>query len=173
MHLFTLTREDFTALHEKLCKNIQQQRRGLNVVFGLKVALWAATAYSFLSFLRAYDTSDAARYHLTHVAFGAGAAFVIWWSAYMLEARQTASRLISEAGWFLSPQQLAIEQNGIHQVSKLGATTWSWSAFLWITEDQERFYLFTEPGQGLVIPKRAVPELELQELIRSNVASKV
>ena len=37
---------------------------------------------------------------------------------------------------------MSLEQGGIRHTSILGMTTWNWSAFIWYTEDQERFYPF-------------------------------
>jgi len=169
MHAFTLTRDDFAALLKQLNANVTPKESITSGTFALRVALWAALGYTFYCYFKAYDLLTIANPYLSNLAIGAVITFLLTATTSVLNAKRLSTRLLADDGWFLAPQAMRFHEDGIEHESKLGHAQFRWNAFIKHTEDEDRFFLFVEPGQGFVIPKRVLREDNLQELIRTKV----
>ncbi len=169
MHNFTLTREDFAALVTALNANVSPIDSVLSRAFGLRVLVWAGIAYTFYGCAKAYQLETVANNHLTNAAVGGAVTALLAAASYVYTARRTVARLLAGNGWFLAPQTMQFHEDGIEHTSNLGRASFRWQAFIKRLEDSDRFFLLVEPGQGFVVPKRALQESGVQDLIRAKV----
>jgi len=169
MHHFTLTREDFAALVTVLNANVSPKDSVLSSAFGMKVLVWASIAYTFYGCAKAYQLETVANHHLTNAAVGAAVTALLAATSYVYNAKRTVARLLADSGWFLAPQTMQFHQDGVEHTSNLGRASFRWQAFIKRLEDSDRFFLLVEPGQGFVVPKRALQDTGVQDLIRAKV----
>lgn len=172
MQSFTLTRDDFAALHRRVLANLRADARktpgmGFRSML-VKSLLWFATTLVLFTIFKTFDLQSGFFRSLGSGVLGFVAALGAVWIIAVKQAQRMRQALIADNGWFLAPQSVQVSEAGVEQHLSSGRMQWEWSAFLLRQESPGMHFLFIEPGQCLLVPK-AVLSLQEEALIVRRV----
>ena len=181
MQPFTLTRSDYVQAHQHATAHMRalaaqaRKARAHTRPAWLRVAERPAkAAASCLLFMlcwvlfQAHGPGPRAMAYVLCVAAGAVAALVLAYAYGAATLRSQLGKQLSDDGCMLSPQSVAVGEDGIEQHARGIYARLEWPVFQARQEDEARFFLFYEPGICMVIPKAALSVQE-QTLIAQRI----
>lgn len=166
---FILTADDFARLQRVMYKRLQRHAGNKPLLIALRVLSWAALAYSFLSFMRAQESSLAAKPFIGLAVLAALVAVALFAASATMGNKYILKASVRAGGWFMAPQQVLISELHVLHVSCFGQACIPWSVFVYRSEDERNFYLFVDPGIAFVFPKAAIADPAHQALIRDHI----
>lgn len=168
-HTFKLTRDDFRAFQKEVGKLLRKRiPRGWG--FALQFVIWLCIGLAASAYVRLYQGALEYRRPLALVGVLVIVAIATFLLARMLAGRLAQRHLLMENGSLLSPQTIAIDEEGFTLSASGGLATsrFVWAAFIGRTEDARNFYLFLDASYALIIPKGVVCE-PFEELLRKRI----
>lgn len=165
---FTLTRDDFARLQKLVVQRLRTTPGLASKMFLVQVVVWLFGGMAGATYMRLYTESPELSDGLGTVAAllvvaAAVSVLLPLYSRWLLRRS-----MLSDHGFFLSPQSAELSDEGLHVVQRCGRSTLLWSAFLAHAEDEKNHYLFIEPVQAFVLPKAAVPDAEQFERLTAG-----
>ncbi len=167
---FSLQPDDLPRLQRFALQRALPRLANRRLVFGLRALLWFCLAFALFRLFRAYDCCAATQPFIAQAGLSALAAAVLFAVTQYLWQKSYVQHAVAPGGWFLSEQDVAVTEQGIRHISRLGPQEVPWSAYLWRAEDDRNFYLFIDEGIGFVFPKTAISQQADQDLLRSRIA---
>lgn len=166
---FTLSRSDFRSFQKEVGKLIRKRLpRGSG--FLLQVVVWLFIGLAVSAYFRLYENASEYRRPLALVGGLLTAAVGAFVLGQALSARLVQRHLLLENGSLLSPQTIAVDDEGLALSTSngLGSSKFAWGAFIGRTEDARNFYLFLDSSYALIIPKSVVAG-PIEVLLRERV----
>lgn len=156
---FALTRNDFAELQKRCLARartqwLQGRRGGTDRGHALRQTfIWFAVSLLVFAGLRMADGSTRFGPALALALGGLAAGVLLAWVIGRLQAKRLTQAMIADDGWVLSPQTIALSEDGIEQRSLAAVTQWRWAGFRWREESPTLVFLFVDNAVCVVIPK--------------------
>jgi YcxB-like protein len=152
---YQLTEQEFLDYYFYTCWQIPEKKStriryytGIPVIF-----LVVMTAFLYLM--------DHGELQIFSIAIlGVGFLFLIFMTRYRIRSvfDKQAKRMIEQSGLdtILKKTELTLDENGIFVKTKVAEAKYSWNAFKKKMQINNCYYLYTNVGQAIVIPLRAI-----------------
>jgi hypothetical protein len=164
---FVLTRQDFDSLRRLALGRIAAKTPRNWSLLALHVLSWAAVGFALHKVFKAYECCSEVQGLLERGAIAAAVAVVLLAASFYVQRVDMSRKLLSDDGWFLSPQSVALDGDTLVHTCATGTMRVSWKAVLFRVEDERNFYLFIEPSSAFIFPKTAIAAIGAEQMVRA------